>query len=143
MIRHRMGTLVDRSFSLWRFISSCQYNTQPLGYHLVTPQYNQTNIIHRPEPEALDIQSELIFVNGMVHLTQEYIKLWYTKNFPSPPTHHHPLQRLLKCLRDVTHSIYLRIKSLLCVLSMLLHFRLEYKSVSCYSQSSTDIWLLP
>ena len=25
------------------------------------------NIIHRPE-EALDIQSELIFVNGMVHL---------------------------------------------------------------------------
>ena len=27
-------------------------------------------LIHRPE-EALDIQSELIFVNGMVHLPQE------------------------------------------------------------------------
>ena len=28
------------------------------------------NIIHRPE-EALDIQSKLIFINGMVHLPQE------------------------------------------------------------------------
>ena len=32
--------------------------------------HGQPNIIHRPE-EALDIQSELIFVNGMVHLPQE------------------------------------------------------------------------
>ena len=32
-----------------------------------------TSIIHRPE-EALDIQSELIFINGMVHLTHECCK---------------------------------------------------------------------
>ena len=31
---------------------------------------NINNIMHRPE-EALDIQSELIFVNGMVHLPHE------------------------------------------------------------------------
>ena len=30
----------------------------------------QPNIIHRPE-EVLDVQSELIFLNGMVHLPQE------------------------------------------------------------------------
>ena len=32
--------------------------------------HNITNIVYRPE-EALEIQSELIFVNGMVHLPQE------------------------------------------------------------------------
>ena len=35
-------------------------------------------LIHRPE-EVLDIQSELMFVNGTVHLTPG-MKLWQTNN---------------------------------------------------------------
>ena len=35
--------------------------------------------MHRPE-EALDIQSELIFINGMVHLATPGMKLWYRNN---------------------------------------------------------------
>ena len=38
--------------------------------NLKDPRNILYNIIHRPE-EALDIQSELIFVNGMVHLPHE------------------------------------------------------------------------
>ena len=62
--------------------------------------------------EALDIQSELIFVNGMVHLSQDW-------NFGTPLSlrqlqHCHPSQRLMKQLfhlYDVMRSIYLCIKS--------------------------------
>ena len=39
-------------------------------------------MIHRPE-EALDIQSELIFVNGMVQLPQEW-------NFGTPTVNNSP-----------------------------------------------------
>ena len=35
MIRHRVGTLVKRSFSPWRFISSC-YNPPPKNYSQLT-----------------------------------------------------------------------------------------------------------
>ena len=91
-------------------------------------QYN--NIIHRPE-EALDIQSELIFVNDVVHLRMKLwarealdiqselifvndmvhleMKLWYTNNCPfTSYTTVTPSQRLPKrCfrLRDVSFNI--------------------------------------
>ena len=60
----------------------------PAGYQIWTIEYGKSscsmgntigvytrciikcNIIHRPDKE-LDIQSDLIFVNGMVHLSQE------------------------------------------------------------------------
>ena len=62
--------------------------------------------------ETLEIQSELIFVDGMVHLPQEWNFITPT-TFPSSAT---PLSSLTKRffrLRDVTRSVYIRIKSLL------------------------------
>ena len=47
------------------------------------------NIIHRPE-EALDIRSELIFVNGMVYLPQEW-NFGRSTTLPSPATPPSPL----------------------------------------------------
>ena len=42
----------------------------PTSFYIFNVLSLVINIIHRPD-EALDIQSELIFVNGMVHSLQE------------------------------------------------------------------------
>ena len=63
------------------------------------------------------MQPELIFVNGMVHLPQER-NFGTPTTLPSPATPPHLSQRLF-LLRNVTRSIYLRIKSLVGVLSTL------------------------
>ena len=66
----------------------------------------------------MDIQSELIFVNGMVHLPQEK-KLWYTNN--SPITSYTALtpHNSRSDFSSYETSRILRIKSLLRVLSAL------------------------
>ena len=65
------------STELWSVRAMVNQQPQPpmsilgCGYFAWINTIMQCNIIHRPE-EALDIQSELIFVNGMVHLPQEW-----------------------------------------------------------------------
>ena len=88
------------------------------------------NVVHRPE-EALDIQSDWMFVNGMVHLPQEW-SFGTPTSYPSPATLPSPLtphpsqlcQKAFSRLHDVTCSICLHIKSFLCVLTTPLCFRL-------------------
>ena len=71
---------------------------------------NINNLIHRPE-EVLDIQSELIFVNGMVHLPQEW-NFRTPTTLPSPATPSSSLTAThqaifpLTYVCDITCSIY-------------------------------------
>ena len=79
-----------------------QHHSKFDSHNLVTPQYN--NIIHRPE-EALDIQSELIFV--MAWCTYPRNKTLVHQQLSLHQLHHcHPSQVLPKCLCDVTRSLY-------------------------------------
>ena len=74
------------------------------------------NIINSQPEEALDMQSELIFVNGMVHLPQEWnfgIPTFTSYTTVTPPQR---LPKRFSRVRDVTR---LRIKALLRVFSAL------------------------
>ena len=107
------------------------------------------NIIHRSE-EPLDIQSELIFVNGMVHALTPGMKLWYTNNssFTSYTTftpHSESRSDFSSYMTSNVHLLMYKIIAMcierttelwtnICVTCEYKSVMCEYKSVLCYSQ---------
>ena len=90
-----------------------KYVTNTLPVPLVWGSLRLATIIQRPE-EALDIQSELIFVNVMVHLPYEQnTSTPITLPLPAtPPSSLTATPEAIFRLCDVIRSIYPRIKSL-------------------------------
>ena len=79
----------------------------------------QGNVIHRPE-EALETQSELIFVNGMVHLPHEW-NFGKPTALPSPATPPSPFTATPEAFNITTYKIIAT-----CILSALPCFVGEY-----------------
>ena len=110
-----------------------------------TPRSNlkdPRNIIHRPE-EALDIQSELIFVNGMVHLPQEW-NFGTPITLPSPATPPSPLTVTHEVIFPLTwrHTFNIRTYKIIAMCieratalwANNTRVKRWYKSVPCYSR---------
>ena len=116
----------------------------------ITPQRCEIKdphkLIHRTE-EALDIQSDWVFVDVMVHLPQEWT-LVHQQDFIHQLHHPQPSQRHQKGIFTFTwHHVLnmLHIKSLLHVLSAAVCFRLITWLISGSSlkgKEATKLWTL-